>query len=231
MRGNLEMARKFCTEARTLGEKTGDVNVVVTALNGLGIVVGAQNNETTAPAFLEEGLRICQASENKRYIGLFLNNLGEHARRRGDYAEARRLYAEGLAIQRERGNTRIVAIALGNLGRVSFLQNDFDAAREFFAKSLAINRSLGDLHSIALLLDGFAGLSANSQPERAAQLLGAANSLRQTIGSDFDKADAEFYEKIYQTIEANLEKENLAKHLSTGSALKLEQAVSLAFEV
>ncbi len=76
-----------------------------------------------------------------------------------------------------------------------------------------------------------AALAADAHPERAAELLGAANSLRQTIGSDFDKADAEFYEKIYQTVEANLEKENLAKHLSIGAALKLEQAVALTLDV
>jgi predicted ATPase/DNA-binding winged helix-turn-helix (wHTH) protein len=231
MRGNLEKAREYGNEALTLGRKIGDTNIIVTALNGLGIVAGAQNDEAESRAFLEEGLQVCQATENKRYIGLFLNNLGENARRRGDYAEARRLYLDSLAIQRERGNTRIVAIALGNLGRVSFLQNDFDAAREFFIESLEINRSLGDLHSIALLLDGFAGLAADAHPELAAELLGAANALRQTIGSDFDKADAEFYEKIYQTVESNLEKEKLAKHLNIGGALKLEQAVSLALDV
>jgi tetratricopeptide (TPR) repeat protein len=231
MRGNLEKASEFCTEARALGEKIGDADIVATALNGLGIVAGAQNDEAAARVFLEEGLRVSQASKNQRFIGLFLNNLGEHARRRGDYAEARRLYEGGLAIQRERGNTRIVAIALGNLGRVSFLQNDFDAAREFYAESLEINRSLGDLHSIALLLDGFAGLAADAQPARAAELLGAANALRQTVGSHFDKADAEFYERIYQKIEANLEKEDLAKHLRVGGALKLPQAVSLALDV
>jgi len=136
-----------------------------------------------------------------------------------------------LAIQRELGNTRVVAIALGNLGRVSYLQNDFANAREFYSESLEINRSLGDLHSIALLFDGFAGLAADVQPERAAELLGAANALRQTVGSDFDKADANFYEKIYRAVEANLEKENFVKHLSSGGALKLEQAISLALDV
>jgi predicted ATPase/DNA-binding winged helix-turn-helix (wHTH) protein len=231
MRGDLEKAGGFCAEARELGEKIGDANIVASALNGLGIVAAAQNDETAARAFLEEGLRVSRASKNQRFIGLFLNNLGERARQRGDYPEAHRLYAESLATQRELGNTRIVAIALGNLGRVSFLQNDFDAAREFYAESLEINQSLGDLHSIALLLDGFAGLAADAQPALAAELLGAANALRQTVGSDFDKADADFYERIYQMVEANLEKEDLAKHLRLGGALKLPQAVSLALNV
>jgi hypothetical protein len=111
------------------------------------------------------------------------------------------------------------------------LQNDFAAAREFYMESLEINCSLGDLNSIALLLDGFAGLIAATKSERAAELLGAANALRGKVGSDFDTADADFYRRIYQTIEANLEKESLAKHLSIGGALKLEQAVSLALNV
>ena len=230
-RGDIGKAREFFTEARALGEKVGDANIIASALNGLGIVTAAEGDETAARAFLEEGLRVSQTAKNQRFIGLFFNSLGEHARRRGDYAEARRLYADSLAIQRELGNTRIVAIALGNLGRVSYLQNDFADARKFYAESLQINRSLGDLHSIALLLDGFAGLAADAQPERAAELLGAANALRQTVGSDFDTADADFYERIYQTVEANLEKEILAKHLSVGGALKLQQAVSLALDV
>lgn len=231
MRGNLEKASEFCAEARALGEKISDADIIASALNGLGIVAAAQNDETMSRAFLEEGLRVSRASKNQRFIGLFLNNLGERARQRGDYPEARRLYADSLAIQRELGNTRVVAIALGNLGRVSYLQNDFAAAREFYAESLEINRSLGDLHSIALLLDGFAGLAAKTQPARAAELLGAANALRGKVGSDFDKADADFYERIYQTVAANLEKEDLAKHLRVGGALRLEQAVSLALDV
>jgi len=231
LRGDNDKAREFYTEARVLGEKIGDADIIAGALNGLGIVAGRQGDETAARAFLEAGLKVSQAAKNQRIIGLFLNNLGEHARRRGDYSEARRLYADTLAIQRSLGNTRIVAIALGNLGRVSYLQNDFAVARKFYAESLEINRSLGDLHSIALLLDGFAGLKAETQPERAAQLLGAANALRGKVGSDFDKADAEFYKRIYQTVKVNLAKEDLAKHLSGGGALKLEQAVSLALDV
>ncbi|MDQ3088465.1 MAG: tetratricopeptide repeat protein [Acidobacteriota bacterium] len=230
-RGDVGKSRELFTEARAVGEKVGDADIIATALNGLGIGAAVEGDETAARAFLEEGLRVSQAAKNQRYIGLFLNNLGEHARRRGDYAEARRLYAESLIIQRELGNTRIVAIALGNLGRVSYLQNDFAAARKFYTESLEISRSLGDLHSIALLLDGFAGLAADAQPERAAKLLGAANALRGKVGSDFDKADADFYERIYQTVKDNLAKEDLAKHLSGGGALKLEQAVSLALDV
>lgn len=231
MRGNLEKAYEFCTEARALGEKIGDADIIASALNGLGIVAAAQNDETAARAFLEEGLRVSQAAKNQRFTGIFLNNLGERARRHDDFQEARRLYAGSLAIQRELGNTRVIAIALGNLGRVSYLQNDFADAREFYAESLEINRSLGDLHSIALLLDGFAGLTADAQPERAAELLGAANALRGKVGSHFDAADADFYERIYQTVAANLEKGDLAKHLSIGGAWKLEQAVSLALDV
>jgi len=230
-RGDVVKVRELFTEARAVGAKVGDADIIATALNGLGIGSAAEGDETAARAFLEEGLRVSQAAKNQRYIGLFLNNLGEHARRRGDYAEARRLYAESLIIQRELGNTRIVGIALGNLGRVSHLQNDLAAAREFYTESLEISHSLGDLHSIALLLDGFAGLTADTQPERAAELLGAANALRRKVGSDFDKADADFYERSYQTVEANLEKENLAKHLGIGGALKLEQSVSLALNV
>jgi predicted ATPase/DNA-binding winged helix-turn-helix (wHTH) protein len=229
-RGDVGKSRELFTEARAVGEKVGDADIIATALNGLGIGAAVEGDETAARAFLEEGLRVSQAAKNQRYIGLFLNNLGEHARRRGDYAEARRLYAESLIIQRELGNTRIVGIALGNLGRVSYLQNDFAAARQFYAESLEISRSLGDLHSIAQLLDGFAGLKAETQPERAAQLLSAANALRQKVGSDFDQADADFYVKIYQTIEANLERENFAKQLRVGSAMSLAQSVSLALD-
>jgi len=231
VRGDVGKARKLFTEAWALGEKIGDADIIASALNGLGIIAAVERDETAARAFLEEGLRVSRAAKNQRYIGIFLNNLGEHARRRGDYAEARRLYAESLIIQRELGNTHIVAIALGNLGRVSYLQNDFAAAREFYTESLEINRSLGDLNSIALLLDGFAGLTADAQPELAAELLGAANALRRKIGSAFDQADADFYERIYQMVKANLEKEDLAKHLSVGGALKLEQAVLLALDV
>ncbi len=231
LRGDLQAARAYFAEAQAIGRKLLDADVISSSLNGLGILAGAEGDYDAGRAFLEEGLRVSRESGNKRFVGLFLNNLGENARNRGDYERARNLYEEGLAIQRELGNKRIIAIGLGNLGRVAFQQGKHAVARSYYQESLMLNRELGDLHSIACLLDGFAGLALRAgRGARAACLLGAADSLREAVGSDMDRANRFFYESINADLRASLGEEAFAEAFAEGRALKLEQAVVHASE-
>ncbi len=231
LRGDLVASRAYFEEAETIGRKLNDADLISSSLNGLGILAGAAHDYNAGRVYLEEGLAVSRAACNKRFVGLLLNNLGENARNRGDFEGARKLYEEGLAIQREIGNKRIIAIGLGNLGRVAYHQGQYAAARTYYAESMTLNRELGDQHSIAGLLDGFAGLALrNKHGERAAQLLGAATSLRESVGSDIDSADLSFNQRIMSDVRATLSAQAFNKAFAEGRAMTFEQAVVRASE-
>jgi tetratricopeptide (TPR) repeat protein len=112
------------------------------------------------------------------------NGLGLTARRQGDYGRARELHSEALSYFREAGFTDETAYSLACLGFVEELGGDLDAAEGFHRESLLLARGLVDELPLALALEGLACVAAaRQQPERAAVLLGAAESIRKRAGT------------------------------------------------
>ena len=63
-------------------------------------------------------------------------------------------------------------------------QGDFASARALYEESLVIRRELGDRRGIAYSLEGLAAVvAALGSPLRAARIWGAAERLREEIGS------------------------------------------------
>jgi tetratricopeptide (TPR) repeat protein len=113
-----------------------------------------------------------------------LNHQGDLARDHGDSAEARTLYQKSLADFRELGDRWGIAGSLADLGTLAREERDYGAADSLYGESLEIFRALEHKRGIARLLESFAGLAAaQSQPERALRLAGAATALRQSIGA------------------------------------------------
>jgi hypothetical protein len=72
-----------------------------------------------------------------------------------------------------------MAMSLSGLGRLAYSQGDHAAARAQLGQSLAISSELGDRWGVAQVLEGLAALAAaETQPERALRLAGAAAAVR-----------------------------------------------------
>src|SRR5262249_13253510 len=130
----------------------------------------------------EESLAIFRSLGDQPGIAASLADQGNMALKQRDYEAARSLYEESLRISRELGNRVSIAIALNNLGKIAREQGDGRAARALHTESLAIRRELGDRGGYPWSLEAFARLSAPVDPERAARLWGAAESLRESLG-------------------------------------------------
>ena len=77
-----------------------------------------------------------------------------------------------------------MATALRHLGTVAHAQGDGATARARYGESLTLCQALGDQQGLAACLEGFAGVAVAQQHlEHAAQLLGAADTLRAAIGA------------------------------------------------
>ena len=148
-----------------------------------------------------------------------------------DEAIARIRYEESIGILQEIGFKPGLAAALLGLATVACRQRDYATARSCYTDSLAIRRDLGNKQDIADTLEGMAELAAaQSQPKRAAQLLGAAQNLRDEVGTPLHPPDRVERDRIAATARAQLGEDAFAATWAAGRAMTLEQAIAYALE-
>jgi predicted ATPase len=226
--GDYEAGRRTYRELLRAGEAAKDFWHIAEANSGLGSIAYQEGDFATARKFIEESLKISREMDEKYGIAAALNSLGDIARTEGDYAAARQLFEESLAISRSLGIKQFICAILANLGAVTFGEGDFAAARRHFSEALATAQELGNRAIISLSLDGFAALAAErGEAEQAAQIEGAAERLRESIGYEIEPADLHFRDSFLAKIRATLSEDDLSVSFEKGRRLKPEEAVAL----
>ena len=227
--GDSGAARVLFEESLTIAREVGNRNGVAYSLLGLGIVAFRQGDHAPARALLEECLTILRGQGDQTGITVSLNILGIVAERQGDPALARALHEESLAIARRLGNQNGIAAALSNLGNVAFRQGDLAAARASLEECLTILRRLGGRLDTADSLEGLAGVAhAQGRSARAARLLGAACSLRETIGNPPTSAEREEIAGRIASVREALGAEAFHDAWAIGQGMGWEQTVDYA---
>ncbi len=230
--GDHEGARVLYEESLALRRELGDRWGIAMSLDNLGIVASNQGDCAGARALHEESLALRRELGDRGGIAMTLNNLGSVAIEQGEYAEARALHEESLALRRELGDRWGIAMSLNNLGNVACEQGDNAGAMALHEKSLAIYRELGDQGGIASSLEGIAaGAAAVAASARAVHLWGAAERLREEIGSRMMSADRGPYERQVAAARAGVgDDAAFDRAWQEGRALALERAIELAVQ-
>jgi non-specific serine/threonine protein kinase len=164
---------------RTRGHTQG----MAASLNLLGLVAGDQDLWEHAEAAHTESLAL---REPEDYWGraTSLHNLGTAVRRRGDRERALALYGESLAIRQAHGDVAGLAIAYRDQAAMALEEGDSERAVSLYRQSLSHAADLGDILGVALCLGGLATVAAGqARAEVAAQLVGAAAALRESVGA------------------------------------------------
>ncbi len=227
--GDYATARTLYLKSLDIRRELDDKPNIARLLSNLGIVASYDGNYLLARHMHEEALAIRRETGDRREIANSLNNLGSTVREQADYAEARARLQEAVALLREVGDRWAIANSLDNLANVARDQGDYPAAFPLYVEGLMINRELGDRYAIAYLLEDMGGLAAKQgQPERALQLVGAASTLRQTIGAPLSPAEQTQLERMLEPVEQTLDEIARATALGEGRAMSLEQAVDYA---
>jgi len=227
--GDYAAAQKANQEGLTAGKESNDLRQIVVATRGLAAAAKGQGDFAAARKFYEEALAISRKIDEKFGIAVSLNALGDLARVKGDYAAARPLFEESLTICRELGNKQGVGCTLNNLGAIAFALGDYETARSRFAEGLKMAQELGEKITLSYSLDGFAALAVKRRDaERASQLAGAAEHLRESLGFDTEPAERLFRDTYLAELNSVLSEENFSKLFQQGSKMKIENAVAMA---
>lgn len=137
-----------------------------------------------------------------------------------------REWLEGLLALEERGD-----LALSGFGDIARQHGDMARAIALYAESLTLNRTVGHLLGVAESEERLARIAHDrGQPERAVWLLGAADTLRTTIGAPLPRADRATDDRILTVARAALGDEGFTAAWAAGAALTPEQAIAEAVD-
>ena len=228
--GEYTLAQSLLEEATAIIKQTGDQKLLARSLLYLGIVLFVQGHYAEAHEILEECLQKGRAAGSKYYLTAPLNNLGFVAIAREDYIAARRYLEEAIAIERTvKSRSSILANALGNMAHIACTEGDYSGARALGEEALLIRQELGDKWGIAYSLGRFGVLAATiGMPERAARLWGAAEALRESIGTPLVPAELEIQQRGLELARAQLDEATFAIAWTEGRKLPLKKAITYA---
>ena len=129
VRGDLAAQMNWATQQMRLAEELADPAEIVSALNGLAIVLFDEGSPSAYFALLERCVSIARENRLLDHLGRSLSNLNSEAYA-DDLVQAALLAEESIAVQRQVGNAAYLDLAIANAGFTWWLKGDWDLVVE-----------------------------------------------------------------------------------------------------
>jgi non-specific serine/threonine protein kinase len=154
------------------------------------------------------------------------------ARQEGDYAAAQALLEDSLTAARLYFISKPqIAQSLHEIGLLAFAQGDHAAARAHHRESLEMFRDLGNRRDSVYSLRAFVDLAAaRGDAQRAARLLGASESLRESMHLALSPTEQQAHEASLAALRQALGEPGFTGTWEAGRALTWEEAVAYALK-
>ena len=231
---------------RELGDRRGTAASLLLLAQDLYVSGGDQH---TVLSLTEEGLALYKQLGDKDGIARSYQLSGQLALSQGDTVAARTLLEESIKLYKETGHRLGLAESIARLARVAAAEKQYDTVDVLYKESLAIASELKHTWLIAHCLEGLAA-SAVASPRattmpapagsgsaqgkgqfvRAAQLLGTAEYLRQTINVPIPPIDTPAHQHLVVTIRRELGENIFAVAWARGRTMTPEQVINVHAE-
>jgi predicted ATPase/DNA-binding CsgD family transcriptional regulator len=218
----LERAAALDRDAGRLGALRSSLSMASVAANMAGDRSAARRlldeaeTVTAGPDDIAATLALLQA---RALEGLFA----------GDVQAAIEASSDGARLSRRIGDLYTLKVWLLNLGTAALIAGDLDAARQQLEEALQIAHQVDDRVQEAYLLDAAGCLAAESgEPQLAAQLLGAAETMRTGAGARVMPFLAPLVGRAEATAVAALGRPRFEAAHGTGGRLSRDAAAQLA---
>lgn len=196
----MDAGREAVERARQLGDP------VMLAGSLMAFLLCADNLDPWATEKLFSEAIGAARSAGDRDLELTLrNNAAVHELRRGDLAGARVHLEEVTRLVEELSQPREHHSSLVNLGWVLWQEKEIEEARSAFLQALRIARRNGDLSGVSYSVLGLACLLAEEEGwERAAEVLGVAQAVREQAGGRWEDPESSYQEACRRRLLAEL---------------------------
>jgi predicted ATPase/DNA-binding CsgD family transcriptional regulator len=221
--GEYTKARELAEEAARFLEETGDLGVLSNSQLFLVETMFFQGDYARAFVLAEENLRLNREIGDLPNTAEALAFLGQVALQHGDHTKAHALLEESVTLAQESQVPWNIARSLSILARVLTVKGDCTTARLLYEESLAIAH---DKWEIAFSLQGLAAaVTTQSEPTWAARLWGAAEALREAIGTLIPPVYRTVYEQAVAAARTQLGERAFAAAWAEGRSMTLEQVL------
>jgi predicted ATPase/transcriptional regulator with XRE-family HTH domain len=226
--GDIAAAQTYCLEALSQSAELGDKEGMSWSLNGLSSAALGLGNAAQAIQLGEESLRLSHEWRGGFHVAIRSYWLARAVALSGDHGRARQLHEDNIALSRRMDFDWGEAASLQELGNISLAQGNLVAARTLHQQSIALLHAGSYGYSLAYALDSFAAIHASeSNWPRAAQLLGAADALRQHIHTELLPIEREAREQLIAQVSCALGAAEFGSARAQGAALALDDAMRI----
>ena len=186
IQGDWPESKQFAEQSRELSTQLGDPTLSRESLLTLGRVRIAEGDPDAAIRLFAEAEAAAAACDDVSLLGMARFNAGYLELTRGDYQQAELWLEAARETLTPAGHHHGAARSLAALGSVALHQQRQADAERHLRQSIELARTVGDHGILAWALELLGVNRATTDPATAARLLGAAEALRGSLGSELE---------------------------------------------
>ncbi len=226
---DLHRARAMEEEGIALAREAGSKWILAFGLETLARTAAKQGDYEVARTAIDEGIAVSEEMADPVTLADVLYAAGDLAYLEGDLESAGARYDEAIALRREGGARQKLARELLSRALVALRRGELERAAVLPREAIELAREVGDKGCVVLCLAGLGAVAAaKGKPERAARLLGAAETLGDSIGGLLHPVDEGEYEEWVSSVCTELGEERLAELRGEGKKMTQQEAVDFA---
>jgi tetratricopeptide (TPR) repeat protein len=219
-----EPMRALAEEALTYAREAGDEALIADALGRRALTFRIVDVEAE---IAEVAAMHRKVGDIHSLAGIY-NNAGYMAITQGSYQRAAAYLDEARPLAERSGEPLRVIMLSGNLGLASLFMGDLEGARAHFAEELRLAGEHGVPWMASESIAGLAAIAAcRGEPERAARLLGAAESMAKIMN---DAGGMRLEQEFFSPARERMGERRWDAAHTEGARLDFDQAVSLALD-
>lgn len=227
-RGSLAEATALLDEGRALALAMGAPFPLSRCLYASAKVASGQDDAATAEKLAHEAHEVADRARLPYALARALHVRGDLRRASGDPEGARALYQEALTVARANADAVGCAASLYRLARLSRSSGADDEAVALVTEAIKVHADTGD-GGLASSLELLGALTAEQgRTVSAAGLFGAAQGLRDALGSVRPPDEIADHDADVAALQAALEPDELEAAWAQGAAMSRQEALALA---
>jgi predicted ATPase/DNA-binding CsgD family transcriptional regulator len=222
-------AKPALVRAVTAAQSVGQLSLLSNSLSMASIAANMAGDRPPAGRLLEEAQVVTTGLDDIPATLALLQAQAFNGFSEGDLGTVRSASTEGERLSREVGDLYTLEVWLMNLGFAALISRDLDESELRFAEALRIAHQIDDRLAQSALLAAFGFHSASSgQARHAAQLLGAAETVRTGAGASVMPFVAPSLAEAEESAIAALGPSKFKAEFEAGKRLSRDSAVALA---
>jgi len=236
--GKVQEAMAAIEEGTTLARQLNDLGLLSLFISSRARTLTQLQGYAAAHEMLLQSIAEFDREEGQYSGAMVRLMLGETALLAGDHRAAQRSYTESNVIFTKYGDRQFMTVSLSGLADIARLTGDLPRAISLYREVIANWVTMGNRGAVARCLECLAFIAIAQAMEglegrstwlhRAANLFGAAATLRTTSRSDMSIDERKEYDIQLAQLQQSLEPADFSAAWATGQALDLTQAVAFA---